>query len=245
MPRWNFSFAATRPIKGADFACLLELLRARGYDVEPFYEGVRWRVEGRKDLRFTGRNGFVDPIRSYRNPTGPDHNVEIYEFVPEEVAFWPCEPVWSTENEFRPYVDGDFSEDELLAVRADIVVAFGAVENVIANEGRGVQAGDTDEAIRQFLHFDKKEAIRRWTIADDYLPETESQRQFKCWKCGEYEYAEWYTDSYEDETGPTIFERVLGQYELRGNLQCCLSCRLRMCTIQWTPQKAKKLSTRV
>lgn len=129
MPRCQLSFAATRPINGADLACLLERFRARGYDVEPFYEGIRWRVEGRKDLRFDFN---VNPVRSYRDPTGPDPNVDIYEFMLAEVAFWPHEAVWSIKNEFRPYTHGDFSEDELLAIRADIVVAFDAVDKLVA-----------------------------------------------------------------------------------------------------------------
>lgn len=242
MPRWNLSFAATRSITGADLTRLLELLRARGYDVEPFYEGIRWRVEGRKDLRFTNTNGFWDPIRW---STGPDGKVNIYEFVSDEVAFrhGALLPVWSEVNEFRPYLSGDFSEAELLAVRADVVNAFGAIENIIENEQRGILAEDTDEAIRLFLHFDRKKAIQRWTIADDYCPDEESQRKFKCWKCGEYKYAE----SYEDEGffHVTPFDRLLGRYELHGDLPCCRDCRYRMCYVKCTPQQAKKLSTHV
>jgi hypothetical protein len=231
MSRWNFSFSATRPITGADFDGLLAGLRAHGYDVEPFYEGIRWRVEGRKDLRFASMSNFVDPVRSLR--VG-------WEFVPDEVAFQPCAPLWCEANEFVPYADGDFAAEELLAIRAGIVAAFDAVENVIENEGRGILPTDSKEHARLFLHFDRDDAIEKWSMPSPRWPEVEGERLFKCWRC------HCYGDSsdYETEawTHTTAFDRLLGRYELRGTLPCCATCR-NMNNVKWTPRVAQLLST--
>jgi hypothetical protein len=229
------TFAATRDITGADFASLVESLKARGYDVEPFYAGVRWRDAAcRKDLRFAcgSASGFVVPVRRIG---------DVYEFENDKVAFEHATPVWCEANGFKSYAQGEFTPDELLAIRHDMATTFGAVENIIENEGRGILPTDSNEAIRLFLYFDRNEAIEKWSIPSPSFPGAEDERLFKCWKCNcynpscDYENEGWYH--------VTAFDRLLGRYELKGTLPCCDECRSSMCNVKWTPRTTKLLST--
>jgi hypothetical protein len=228
------SFAATRDVTGADISSLMLALKARGYDVEPFYEGVRWRdAVGRKDLRFacSSGGGLWVPVRQIG---------DVYEFESDAVAFEHTTPVWCEDNEFHPYAVGEFTQDELLAIRHDMATTFGAVENIIENEGRGILPTDSNDHVRLFLHFDRNEAIEKWSMPSPRFPDAEDERLFKCWKCNCYN-PSW--DYEKDGWGCTAFEHLLGRYELQGALPCCDECRSSMCNVKWTPRTTKLLST--
>lgn len=226
-----FGFAATRTITGADFLVLHDFLRARGFDVEPFNEGIRWRgVEGRKDIFFSTRDQQA-PI--YELVGGYERNVGQWDFVIKQVFFTPCEPLWCVENAFHPFLYGDFSDDELRAIRADIVAAFGVVENVIKNEHRGILPSDTAADIRLFLYYDRDNAIKKWTKPNPRWPNIENERLFKCWKCSGFRpYFSFPLDTFDD---------LLEFYEFK-RVPCCRKCQDELTYAKWTACMAKQLA---
>ena len=212
--RHTVSFAATRSVTVSDLNTLVARLLARGYNVEPFYEEVRWRVRwagcGRKDVRLS-------------------HSA-VLDFTPAAIVFKHVPPVWCAANEIELCADGEFTDAELLAIRADTVCAFDAIDNTIKNDNRGIHATDTPELVRIYRHYDYKEALERWTVPSHAV------RLFRCWKCLRWLPCCDYKASFED---------LLARYALQASLSCCSMCQDKMCRVKWSRRVVRQLRARV
>lgn len=228
MPVKELYFARTRPIVFQDFATLKSLLAARGYSVAALDRvegGIAFLTDGEdvgKDLRF-----HMFGSKTYL-PRAVDG-----EFVDDLSQVWAKskQPVWHIDNVFFVRAKGEFTDQELMDVRADVVTALGAADNVIANEGRSILPEDSVENTRLFLNFDRATAIKKWTLPEPDFPDKESERLFKCWKCLEL-YPHWHFRISEqflcDEyNGMTDFETLLSRYEVYGHIPWCDNCQRR------------------
>lgn len=225
MDRAYLHFARGRTICFKDFATLKGLLKARGYDVAALNRhggGIAFLANGKdvgKDIRFRNYH------QRHELPRAVDG-----EFSGDLSKIWikAIQPIWDDDNRFYVDTRGDFTPQELLNIRADIVTALGAVENVIATENRGILPSDSVEVIRLFLGFDRDEAIKKWTIPHPEWSE-ESERLFKCWKCmtplPTYYFDLGSTGGSSRYQNMTDMETLLWRYEVYGHISWCNNCQ--------------------
>jgi hypothetical protein len=233
-------FALQRDVTFDDFSTLVDLLNTHGHTTTPLNRaqgGICFRTDGKdvgRDLRFYRRGGWI------RIP----ERHGVFTADPTDIFATFTAPEWSDDNVLHVRLGNranakDFTADETTAIRNDIATALGVVENTIRTEGRGIEDSDTPAMVQRFLHFNRAEAIARWTTPHPHWPEAEEERLFQCWKCSirknDYNFP---TDGRE---GANSFEYLLSCYELRQCLRCCEECSRTSDTLKWTESASKRL----